>query len=316
MVNTIALTLVPVAFVTVLGYVAGRRKFFGVPDRTTLNRLVLTWLLPPLLFAGIATTPRADLLDYRIPLIFLVGLLGPYLVVLLVARYVMRCDWPTAAIKASLVAFPDMVFMGIPILSQLFGPGSLYPILVANLIPSLSIMPLTTVLLELGSDQVKDEARRPGSHVFVETMARALGEPRVWVPFAAAALVLLNVPIPNVVTTSLDLIGKATTGISLFVVGLIVAEEHVQMTGAVTADVVLKNLVHPAIMLLTVLAFGVSGALAREAILLAAIPSAVITTMFAEQYGILTAESSTAILATRIAAFATIPVVVIVTAQL
>jgi malonate transporter and related proteins len=35
-----------------------------------LTRLVLTWLLPPLLLAGIAETPRADLLDYDIPLIF------------------------------------------------------------------------------------------------------------------------------------------------------------------------------------------------------------------------------------------------------
>jgi malonate transporter and related proteins len=47
-------------------------------------------------------------------------------------------------------------------------------------------------------------------------------------------------------------------------------------TEAVTADVLFKNLVQPAVMLATVLAFGVSGVLAREAILLAAIPSAVI----------------------------------------
>ena len=51
-------------------------------------------------------------------------------------------------------------------------------------------------------------------------------------------------------------------------------------------------------MLVTVLAFGVTGVLAREAILLAVIPSAVITTMFAEEYGIFKSESSTTILAT------------------
>jgi hypothetical protein len=61
---------------------------------------------------------------------------------------------------------------------------------------------------------------------------------------------------------------------------------------AVAVDVLFKNLVHPAAMLATVMALGGSGLLAQEAILLAAIPSAVITTMFAEEYGVLASESS------------------------
>jgi predicted permease len=229
-------------------------------------------------------------LDYRIPLIFLVGLMGSYLIVLLVCRFVLRYDRRTAALKASLLAFPDMVFMGIPILGRLFGPSSLFPILVANLVPSLLIVPLTTVLLELGSE----EDKRAGSHVFVTTLARALREPRVWAPLLGAVLVILNLPIPQVVISSFDLIGESTTGLSLFIVGLIIAEEKVRMTGAVTADALFKNLVHPAAMLVTVLAFGVTGELARKAILLAATPSAVITAMFAEEYSILRSESSTA----------------------
>jgi malonate transporter len=161
-----------------LGYLAGRLNFFGVTEQALMTRLILTWLLPPLLFSDIAKTPLADLLDYRIPLIFLVGLMGPYLIVLLVCRFVLRYDQRTAALKASLLAFPAMVFMGIPILGRLFGPSSLFPILVANLIPSLLIVPLTRVLLELGSEKDKGA----GSQVFVTTLARALREPRVWAP--------------------------------------------------------------------------------------------------------------------------------------
>jgi len=107
--------------------------------------------------------------------------------------------------------------------------------------------------------------------------------------------------------------GQPTTGLSLFVVGLIVAEERVRMTLEVAVDSLFKNLLHPAIMLATVYAFGVTGVLAREAVLLAAIPSAVITTMFAEEYNILTSESSTTILATRVLSFVTIPIVILVT---
>jgi len=308
MFGTIVATLVPVAFVVFLGYLAGR-KSFKVADRALLTRLVLTWLLPPLLLAGILETPRADLLNYKLPAIFLVGLMVPYLAVLLVCRFVLPFDQRTATLKASLLAFPDMVFMGIPILHQLFGPSSLYPILVANLVPALIIVPLTTVLLEMASD----EAKHGGAQVFTKTLVKAIREPRVWAPLLGAALVLLNIRIPASVIASFHLIGQPTTGVSLFVVGLILAEEKVRLTAAVIADAVIKNLAQPAAMLVTVLAFRVSGVLAREAILLAALPSAVITTMFAEEYGTMTSESSTAVLATRILSFVSIPVVFLLT---
>jgi len=140
-----------------------------------------------------------------------------------------------------------------------------------------------------------------------------LREPKVWIPFLGAALVVGDVGVPQAIIDSLYLIGGATTGLSLFIVGLIISEEKIRLNVSVALDVVLKNLVHPAAMLTTVVAFGVTGVLAREAILLAAIPSAVITSMFAEDYRTLASESSTAVLATRVAAFATIPIVIALT---
>ena len=155
MLNTIATTLVPVAFVMFLGYWAGYREIFGATDRTQLTKLVLTWLLPPLLIAGMLKTPRADLMDYRIPLLFVVGLLLPYLVVLLGCRYVLKWDLSTSTLRTDLLIFPDMVFMGVPILGQLFGPSSLYPILIANLVPVLFILPITNVIVLVDTGAIK-----------------------------------------------------------------------------------------------------------------------------------------------------------------
>ncbi|HTR25788.1 MAG TPA: AEC family transporter [Terriglobales bacterium] len=312
MVQTILTTLVPVAFVILLGYVAGHRNLLKVADRVSITNLVLTWLLPSLLFAGVLKTPRVDLLNYRIPLIFLVGLMVPFLAVLLIGQFVLRYDRRTATLKAGILAFPDMVFMGIPILGRLFGPSSLYPILIANLVPSLIIIPLTTLLLNLDSGE--DDGG--GSGVFLKTLLKALSEPKVWAPLLGIVLVILNLPMPKFVIGSFDLMGTPTTGLSLFVVGLIIAEEKVRLTAIVTFDSLMKNLAHPAFMALTVLVFGVSGVLAREAIVLAAIPTAVITSMFAEQFGVLMSESSTAVLETRVLSFVTIPVVYALTQHL
>jgi malonate transporter and related proteins len=309
MLNTIATTLFPVAFVIFLGYRAGRSGAFRVADRAMLTSIILIWLLPPLLLAGILRTPRADLMNYRIPLLFVIGILVPYLVVLLGCRLLFRYDLPTSTLRASLLAFPDLVFMGVPILGQLFGPSSLFPILIANLVPSLVIVPLTTVLLELGGR----EDRRTGARVFGQTLIKAVREPRVWVPFLGIVMVLFNVPIPQFAIASLNLIGGATVGISLFVAGLIIAGEKIQLTKAVALDVLVKNLAQPVTMLAAAIALGVTGVVAREAVLLAALPSAVITTMFAEEHHVLESESSTTILGTRILGFATIPVMIALT---
>jgi hypothetical protein len=311
MFDSILSTLVPVAFVIALGYLAGRRNVLKVADRQLLTKVVLTWLLPPLLLSGILKTPRADLLDYKMPLIFLVGLMTPFLLVFSFRRFILRSDLRTSTLTADLLAFPDMVFMGIPVLGQLFGPSSLYPILIANLVPSLIIIPVTTVLLNL--DSAKSDR---GSAIFVKTVVKAVLEPKVWAPALGAVLVIANVQVPGVVTSSLDLVGTPTTGLSLFVVGLIIAEEKVRLTPLITLDSLAKNLLQPALMVLTVLAFGVHGTLAKEAVLLAAIPSAVITTMFAEQFGILQSESSTMVLTTRVLSFLTIPLVFMLTQHL
>ncbi len=311
MISTIATTLIPVTFVLFLGYFAGRRKSFGTADRAQLNKLVLTWLLPPLLIAGMLKTPRAELMDYRIPLLFALGLLLPYLVVLLVSRYLVRHDLSTSTLRTALQIFPDMVFMGIPILGQLFGPASLYPILVANLIPVLFIQPITIVLLNI--DSGKNKGGGGGAKAAVKIILKGLAQPRVWLPFIGVALVLLNVQMPKFVIASLNLIGAGTTGLALLLSGIIISQEKVRLTRAIVVNTFIKNLLCPAIMLAIVLAVGITGVLAKEAVLLVGLPSAVITTMFAEERGMLEAESATMILSTRLFSFISIPIVVAVT---
>jgi predicted permease len=249
------------------------------------------------------------LLNYKVPLIFFVGLMVPFVSVFLISRFVLRYSQQAATLKAGLLAFPDMVFFGIPIFHSLFGPASLYVILIANLIPSLFIIPLTTLLMDLGSKKSNGN----GADALLRSWRHAIRQPMVSFPIVGALLVILNLHVPNAVISSLDLIGAGTTGLSLFVVGLIIAEQKVELSRAVAIDVIFKNLIHPAAMVVTVLAFGVHGILAREAILLMAIPSAVITTMFAQEYGVLVTESSTAVLATRVLSFATIPAVIALT---
>ena len=59
--STALSVLVPVLFVVLLGYVAGRAKTFDIDQVAGINELALDFALPASLFVGIVTIPRTQL---------------------------------------------------------------------------------------------------------------------------------------------------------------------------------------------------------------------------------------------------------------
>ncbi len=149
-IENIIAALVPVAFIIALGYLAGKQGKLKPDDSLLLAKLVLTWIFPSLLLVGMANTPREQLLNYKFILATLVGMMGMYALGFLLGWLRFRSPLK-ATLKGFVVAFPDAAFMGIPIMHSLFGASSLYAILVLNLVASLLMIPLTTMLLDIGN---------------------------------------------------------------------------------------------------------------------------------------------------------------------
>jgi malonate transporter len=82
------------------------------------------------------------------------------------------------------------------------------------------------------------------------------------------------------------------------------SQDKVSVSKSVLFNVFNKLVVHPLIMWGLVVALGITGVLAKEAILLCALPPAIMTTMFAVKYNVLTLEStSSTVLGTVLALF-------------
>jgi predicted permease len=141
--------------------ISGKRGKLSHSDSLLITRLVLNWIFPSLLLAGMATTPRAQLLDIRFILATFIAVMGMYAVAFAIGWYRYR-ELKEPTLKGLVNGYPDAAFMGIPILQSLFGPDSLYPILVLNVIASLVMIPLTTTLLTVASGKGKSgaDARR------------------------------------------------------------------------------------------------------------------------------------------------------------
>jgi len=298
MLERIAGPLVPVAFVIALGFVAGKRGKLNYSDSRLISRLVLNWIFPALLLAGMAGTPRSQLLDFRFLVATFVGMMGMYAVAFAIGWYRYR-ELKAAALKGFVNGYPDGAFMGIPILQAMFGPGSLYSVLVLNLVASLVMIPLTTMLLEIAS------GKGSGAKAFLASIAGAVRKPLLWAPAIGILLSLFAIKLPPVLADSLNLLGKATPGVSLLCLGLIMSSVRLNMSGEVWMNLALKLLVHPALMIAAIVALSLKGAYAQQMILLCALPSATIPAMFANEAGTYRSEAATSILASTVVSVVT-----------
>jgi hypothetical protein len=122
---TIIGALLPIVVVLLLGFFSGWHKDFNGNQATVLNRMVMLYALPLLLFGSTITIPRSRL-QADVPLFLAVaaGMVGSFFIALLVTRFVFRRDLGTSALQALTIAGPAVPFVGVSVLGYLFGPAN------------------------------------------------------------------------------------------------------------------------------------------------------------------------------------------------
>jgi malonate transporter and related proteins len=330
--------LVPVLFVLLLGYFAGRKREFDTVQVAGINELTLNFALPASLFVGIVDIPRATLLqDGGFVLAVVAALIGIYLIALIVGGVVLRLNSSAAALFALGAGFPGTPFFGPAVLGGLFGQSSALAVASTAIVANLILVPLSVVILEAaaagqGSRRrsaasvaavavpvgtgsadpvtIPDySSRQPAmSAVVVRSLSTAVKRPYVWAPVIGLVLVLSGVQVPSLIDAMLNLIGQTTSGLSLFVSGLMLAAYSVKLNAAVAINAALKSLVLPVLMFVLVVLLGVHGPLIREAVVAAALPSAVIAPMLAAQYKTYQSEAGSSMVLTIVLMMVVVPI--------
>jgi malonate transporter and related proteins len=307
MLDTILGALLPMVVTFLLGFVAAWHRDFGPKDASILNRMVLRYAVPLMLFAGTVSTPRAEL-NQDIPLLIAlcVAIVGLYGVVLLLSRFAFRQRMSTSALAALTASAPAVPFSAV--LGYLFGGPSAIPIAIASLVINLTVVPVTILLLTLdtagetsqGKSAAKDgehSASPPASHgsVLAAKLAETVKEPIVWVPVLAFVIVLSGARIPPLIAHSLSMLGHASGGVALFASGIVLASGTIKINRCVLFVVFLKNIVQPALVLGGLRWLGYGNPIVSKAVLTTAIPAMPMVIMLAVQYRVAEAEAASAV---------------------
>jgi malonate transporter and related proteins len=327
MAYSIAGALLPIAVTFLLGFVGARRGDFRREDASILNRLVLTYALPLMLFAGTMSTSRANLIqDVPLAVALCIAVVGMYGVVFLASHVVFDVSTSMSALAALTASAPAVPFMGPAILGHFFGQTSAIPIAIASLVINLTVVPATILFLSL--DQVSGS--RDGTHpsaqggecvtqhrpvltVIASKLAETVREPLVWAPVVAFVIVLSDVAIPSLLFDSLTLLGHATGGVSLFAAGVVLASNKVNTSWQVMLLVLLKNVVQPALVLGGLRWLGYGNPILSEAVLTTAIPVMPIVAMLALQYQVAEAMAASSLFFSVIGSVITLAVFIILT---
>jgi len=157
--NAVVGALLPLIVTLALGFFAGWRHDFTPAQASVLNRMVLLYALPLMLFAGMVTIKRSTLTsDLGLAAAITAGLLGTYLVTFLIVRFALHRPAGVSALTALAVGAPAIPFAGVVVLGYLYGPSvSAVPVAVGALVLNVIEVPVTLVLLSVtaGSDAAR-----------------------------------------------------------------------------------------------------------------------------------------------------------------
>ena len=283
MLETIVTALLPIVVTLLLGYFAGSRHDFSQDQASVLNRMVMLYALPLLLFTGILSTPLSEISKSMDVFLWIsIGMIGGFILVFLISRFVFKSDSKVAALRAIAIAGPAVPFVGTPVLGVLFPIDADLAIAAGSILMNLIQVPLALVFL-VGNEGVAGEKKSPLEIAF-GSIKNAVLQPVVWAPVLAFVLLLIGLDMPKFLKGSFMLLGQATGGVALFAVGAVLFAQKVSVSREVIINVLSKNIVLPAIVLCAMFLLGLPSVDNGLVSVTLAIPTASIAVIFAVEY--------------------------------
>src|SRR5262249_26868479 len=130
-----------------------------------------------------------------------------------------------ASVQAITTALPNYSAAGLPLMAAVFGPAGTIYVALSIATGSIVLSPLTLATLEAnqapGSGQNSDAVR--------QAVGRTLRKPIALGPVLSVLFSLLGIPLEEAFRRSFQLIGQSAGGVALFLTGLILSAQRIEL---------------------------------------------------------------------------------------
>lgn len=260
--------VVPVFGLILLGWFASRRGLLSPAASDALNRFVIYFALPALLFVAMASTDIDALTEIE----FAVSYGGGTLLTMLVYVWLSRRDRLsnlTRTINSMSSGYANTGFMGVPLILMVLGPEALPPLVIMIVLTVSMQFALTVIAIEW--QQASGKSLMP---VLGKVALSLLKNPILVAPILGLFSSSSGFTPPTAIMGLLELLADAATPCALLTIGLFLAQSPIRSASpAVRQIVLLKLFLHPLIVGVMVLfVFDLPPVWAWSAVLSAALP--------------------------------------------
>jgi malonate transporter len=275
------------------GYGAGRLKLLDETAAAGVNTFVYYFALPAFLFGLMSSSPIAEVVNGPFIGAYVAASLSVFTLATLAGRRLFGIGRAEAAVQGLAAVLANTGYMGIPLISAVFGGEAAVPIVVGLTLDGILIIPLGIVIIESSKGSAES---LPAAAL--STFVALAKNPLILSIFAGLAASAVGLDTPTPLANFLDLLGGTAGPCALFALGATLAGRKVAGgTAAVSYMTFMKLVLHPtALFLTTTLLFDVQPLWATAALLGAALPIAANVFIVARQYDVYVARTSSAIL--------------------
>jgi predicted permease len=300
--SAVVQVVLPVFGIILAGYLAGRRGLLGPGSSQALNGFVYYVALPALFLISMARVEIDQILNWPFLLALGGAQLATFLISVLGAAVLFPARFGTLSLHGMTAVFANTGYMGIPLLQTAFGDAGTLPAVVATVWHGAVVMGLGIVMLEA------DFNRGSGLAIVAHVAKGVISSPLVLSAAAGLALSALQLPIPAPVATFCDILAAAAAPCALFAMGLFMVGRSVTAGASELGWLVaMKLLIQPAIAyFIAIEVLAIDRLWAISAVVLSALPTGALVFILAQQYGVYTQRSTSAILLSTVASVATL----------
>ncbi|HGF0120310.1 TPA: AEC family transporter [Klebsiella aerogenes] len=271
--------ILPVIITVLIGYISGKRKDFNWQQAGDINKIVMLYALPLSIFSNMVMTPRHIVMSMGpVAIAIILALILSFLIPLAIARYICKRSLALSTLQVLAIGSPAVPFIGTSVLAFLFGTVSASLITVSSITQNVFQLPLVMILMSVATGDKSQNIS------FATRVINAIKQPVVWSPVVALILVLMDIHIPETVSMSLGLLGKASGGLALFAAGIVLYTRSIVITSATIITVIARNILVPGACYLILLKMGFSMEQIKQVVLTMAIPVGSIAIIIAMQY--------------------------------
>lgn len=281
-----------------VGYIANKTKIMDAESNKKISRLVINITSPAIVLDSVIGNNIENKVE--VILVFVLATI-PYIIFPILSKFVVKLlktpKKREGTLEAMLV-FSNMGFMGIPVISGIYGSDAIFYVSIFMLMFNLAFFSYGISILSEKKDNNKVNFRN-------------IVNPGVVVSIIAVFIFIFEIPVPAILAEGVDLIGNVTTPLVMLVIGSTIAPvpiKEVFLEKKLYLITLLRLMVYPVIIWLLLNKFITNQTLLGVTVLLSGMPTAANVVMACNEYGGDAEFVSKGIFFTTLGSLLTIPI--------